>query len=242
MTTRLPRRWRGAWDFLRWRGPFRFLLLAVREVFSPVFYWHVWHIFETDLDAPLSTASGGPYTIRIYSGRAEIDPVKQIIVSLDGILPTEVDLRADRGDAVGVAFVCDDEAVGYSWMTLATGLELAFGTSWRIQSNEALLYGSYVVPDWRGRGIHRCLDVAMNMYARQRGLIRTLGSISVLNIGALSLAAHSHKEKVMTVILVRVRGLRWIYRKSIGAPFESRFETHATAARTAVSGRIFHAN
>jgi hypothetical protein len=214
------------------------VLLGVREIFSPILYWYAWHIFETDLQMPLSGAYQELFDVRIYCGQSAIDTVKPILLSFGEISPSGIDSRSAKGDAVGIAFARDDKAVGYSWITFVAGRELAFETSWRIHSNEALLYGSYVLPEWRGRGVHGCLDVAMNAHARQRGLMRTVGSMSVLNTGALSLAKCSHKKKIMTVMLVRFRGLRWTYRKSIGAPFRSRFETTAPP-RITVEGQIF---
>jgi len=39
----------------------------------------------------------------------------------------------------------------------------------------------------------------------------------------MSLAKHFNRRPAMTVFLARVRGLNWTFRKSFGAPLESRF-------------------
>jgi GNAT superfamily N-acetyltransferase len=106
-------------------------------------------------------------------------------------------------------------------------MELAFGTTWILQPNEGTQYGSFVLPAWRGHGIFSLLNVTLNRYARDLGIVRSIGSISVLNTQSLSMARKLGKKKIMTVILVRFRGTGWIVRKAIGAPLQSRFNVDA---------------
>jgi GNAT superfamily N-acetyltransferase len=111
-------------------------------------------------------------------------------------------------------------------MTFSSGMELAYGTTWILYPNEGTQYGSFVLPKWRGQGIFSLLNVALNIYAREHGVLRSVGSISVLNSQSLSMAKRLGKKKLMTVILVHVRGIGWTFRKAIGAPLHTRFAGH----------------
>lgn len=223
MANKLGRQWRRVGEMLRWRGPLRFLLIILRELFRPFVYWHVWHILQTDLRQPLPA----PYSrervdVRIYTGQEDLERVQDALRSASELPPAEINSRFGRGDVVAVAHLGND-AAGSTWMTFCSGLELAFGTTWIVHPDEAVQYDSFVRPEWRGRGIHSSLNVALNAHARTRGKIRSLGSISILNSQSLSLARRLGKAKAMTVILADVRGVNWTYGKAFGAPLESRF-------------------
>src|ERR1700690_4327822 len=43
------RPWSRAFEILRWRGPGRFLLLALREVLRPLVYWHAYYIIQNEM-------------------------------------------------------------------------------------------------------------------------------------------------------------------------------------------------
>jgi hypothetical protein len=80
--------------------------------------------------------------------------------------------------------------------------------------------------------------VALNTYAREHGVRRSVGSISVLNSQSLSMAKRLRKKKIMTVLVVRVHGLGWTFRKSFGAPLHSRFAGKAVDFGYAAGGRM----
>ena len=90
-------------------------------------------------------------------------------------------------------------------------------------AREAVRYGNFVRPNWRGRGIQSFVNAAVNEYARDLGIARTLGSISTLNTQSMSLAKHYRTATTMKVVLVHIRGLNWTIHRASGAPFESRF-------------------
>lgn len=215
---------RRALEILRWRGPAYFVLLAIRELLRPVLYWYAWNIYETDLRPPLREAYGkGKFDVRIYRGDEERENARAQLARLPGTpLPVDFDTRMKRGDAVAVVF-SQDEAVAWGWMTFTSGMELAFGAKWVLRPDEGTQYGSFVLPKWRGHGIFSVLNVALNQYAREHGVQRSVGSISVLNTQSLSMARKLGKKKIMTVILLRFRGVNWTLRTAIGAPLRSRF-------------------
>jgi len=198
------------------------LLLALREVLRPVMYWYAWNIYLTDLEQPLSAPyAKGKFDVRIFSGDQDRETARNQLVSL-GTLPDNFDLRINRGDALATIF-CGAEPVAFGWMTFTSGMEMAYGLKWILQANEGTQYGSFVLPKWRGQGIFSLLNVALNTYAREHGVVRSVGSISALNSQSLSMAKRLGKKKLMTVVLVRVRGLGWTFAKAIGAPLHTRF-------------------
>lgn len=191
MISRPSRPWQTVREGLRWRGLLFSFLLATREILRPLLYWHSWHIFSTDLARPLRE----PYAkeqvaVKVYAGENVPPTVTAQLCSMGEISSAEVRSRLGRGNAVAVAFVA-----GYMWMTFADGLEPAFGVRWILRPDEALRYGSFVIPRWRGLGIHSSVNHALNDYARQRGLKRTLASIGAFNRQSLNLTKHTRNPK-----------------------------------------------
>jgi GNAT superfamily N-acetyltransferase len=213
----------SAWESLRWRGLFYSCLLAVREVFRPLLYWHAWHVFSTDLGGALPE----PYAkekvgIKIFSDRAAIEPALSQIAPMGQLSGEQIRSRLEAGGAVAIACV-GGEPAGYMWLTLTNGWELVYGVNWILRSDEALRYGSFVAPKWRGLGIHSSLNSALNCYARDRGLCRTLGSIGAFNRQSLNLAKHARRPKIMTVFVLHINGVNWTLVRAFGAPLGSRF-------------------
>ena len=221
---RLAATFRRVREIVRFRSPWRVVLLVIREIFRPLLYWNLFEIVENDLRLPARLPYGNRrFNVRFHAGRYDFDTTLSILLPMGDLLADEIHARLRRGDVVAVAYA-GNEPVGYSWMTFADGFELVYGTRWRIHSDEAVFYGSYVVPRWRGNGVHSWLDMEMNSYARQRGIIRTMGSISLLNSGSLSLARRQARRSLMRVLVVRARGFGWTYRRAFGAPLSARFE------------------
>jgi GNAT superfamily N-acetyltransferase len=212
-----------AWEAIRWRGLLYSCLLVVREIFRPLLYWYAWHVFSTDLQKALPE----PYAkeqvdIKIFSDRAAIETVLPQLVPLGQLSADQLRSRLEAGGAVAIAGV-GGEPAGYMWLTFSNGWELVYGVTWILRSDEALRYGSFVAPKWRGLGIHSSLNNALNCYARDRGLRRTLGSIGAFNRQSLNLAKHARRPKSMTVFVLHINGVNWTYVRAFGAPLDSRF-------------------
>ncbi len=210
---------------MRWRGPFVFFLVGLREIFRPLVYWHVFYIFEIDLTRqPVPE----PYAdekidVKIYAGAGDLERAKAEIVSMGQLEPEDVNSRFNRGDKAAIAYV-GHEPTGYAWLSFTSGVvELAFGVTWIVGPGEAIRYDYFVLPKWRGRRIFSCLNSAIVDCARDLGIVRTFTSISTVNTQSMSLAKHYQRTAAMKVTLVHVRGLNWTFQKASGAPFESRF-------------------
>ena len=223
MTSPVPRAWCRALEILRWRGPGHFFLLALRELLRPVLYWYAWNIYLTDLQVPLTEPyAKRKFDVRIFAGDEDREMAREELASLGEPLPANFDARVNRGDALAIVR-CGSKPVAFEWMTFSSGMELAYGTTWILQPNEGTPYGAFVLPKWRGHGIFSVMNVALNTYAREHGVLRSMSSISVLNSQSLSMAKRLRKKKIMTVILLRVRGIGWTFQKAIGAPLHTRF-------------------
>jgi hypothetical protein len=225
MGSRPPSRRQRIREILRWRGLPLFVLLAVREFLRPIVYWHIFYIFETDVaQQPLPE----PYSkerleVRVYTKELDGTKAKAEVAAMHEIPVDEIASRLDRGDAVAIAYV-GEEPAGYGWLSFSNGVaELAFGITWIVRSREAVRYGNFVAPKWRGRGIQSSVNAAVNAYARDRGIAWTLGSISTLNTQSMSLAKHYSKASTMKAMLIHIRALNKTIIRASGSPFESRF-------------------
>jgi GNAT superfamily N-acetyltransferase len=224
MATQPISRWRKVREHLRWRGPFIVALHILRKFLHPLFYWDIWHIYETDI----SKQAPQPYAAEEFATRIcgiteeDADPLTAMIASMGELAPGEVASRLSKGHPVAVAF-SGEQPVGYMWLAFSSLPEMIFDTSWVIRPGEAVRYNSFVIPPFRGRGVHSVLNAAANCYARAQGIARTLGAVSVLNPQSMSLPKHYRRAIKMTVFFAKVRGTKWTIRKSFGAPLDSRF-------------------
>ena len=222
-TPSLSDHWRRALEILRWRGPLRFLVLVAREILKPILYWHVYYIIENDLSRQLPVLyAKRPFEVGIYRGEKDLAAIEPQLSAMGELTPEEISWRAKHGDLVGVAYA-GSEVVGYSWMSCSSGLPLAFDVTWIVSPNEAVLYGSFVRSEWRGQGVHSSLDVALNGYAREQGILRTIASMAVYNSQTLALAKRTGKQRVMIVALARVCAINRTWAKAFGAPLNSYF-------------------
>jgi GNAT superfamily N-acetyltransferase len=219
--------WKRVPEALKWRDPLRILLLAARELLRPFIFCYACEVVENDLLKPLRAPCGSrTFRVQVYDNPSQLQEVTSIVLPMGELSRDEIGRRYGQGDLVAIAYA-GDEAVGYTWSALSSGMELVSGITWVVHANEAVYYGSYVRPRWRGHGIHSWLDYEMNCYARAHGMMRTLGSISLLNSGSLSLAKRQGKPKVMTIFLLQIRGLNWTYRRVRGEPLSAHFEVQS---------------
>lgn len=214
-------RLRNAPNELRWRGPFRFSLLVLREIFSPLLYWHVFYVFEKDVHL-LEPERTAEFDVKVCAGRDHFDELVREIVPMGEISAKVIESRLASNDIVAVAHA-GSEPVGYAWMALESGLETAFDTIWVLGAKEAVFYGSFTHPHWRGRGVQHELDAMLMLCARKNHINKIFATVSALNRPSLRAFDTVHQRNIMTLMLARVRGLKWVYRKSIGAPIESHF-------------------
>jgi GNAT superfamily N-acetyltransferase len=206
---------------LRWRGPLNFSLLVLRELLSPLMYWHVFHVFEMDVTSHQPVGSS-EFDVAVCSGRANSDKLTRELVPMGEISGDEINSRLGSGDSVAVAYAGRDP-IGYAWVSFATWLKIAFLTVWVLDAQEAAFYGSFTHPGWRGRGVQRHLDAALMRYLAENGIATVFSTVSAFNRAMLRATNCSQRRKSMTLVLVHVRGINWVYRRAFGAPLQSRF-------------------
>lgn len=216
-------------ETLRWRGFVVLFLLGVRNILRPIVYWHVYRIFATDIAAQVPE----PYAKEKIETKIHtcdcgyLDQALTQVAGLGEISREEAHKRLLRGDVLAMAYASAEPA-GYGWISFASGVvELDFGVTWIVRPREAVRYGNFVHPNWRGRGIQSSINTAVNEYALQHGVSVTLGSISAMNAQSLSLAKHYNRPTAMKVTLIHVRPFNWRICRASGAPFESRFNAPA---------------
>jgi GNAT superfamily N-acetyltransferase len=210
-------------EHLRWRGPWIVFLLSLRELLKPLFYWYIWHIYETDIIREFPQPySRSILNVVICTSQDDLSSIKPRLAAMGELSALEIETRFHRGDAVALAST-SGEPVGYMWMGFLSGIELKFDTYWIIRTGEALRYGAFVVPSLRGRGVYSALNSALNSYALERGVTSTLGCVSVLNPQSLSLPKHYNRRISMNVFLVRTRRLSFTLLKSFRATLNYRF-------------------
>jgi len=89
---------------IRWRKPIILILLAVREILRPIFYWHAWHIFETDISQHVPK----PYAkedveVKIYTPEDNTLIIQKQISAMGELEPAEVGRRFARNDLIAIA-------------------------------------------------------------------------------------------------------------------------------------------
>jgi GNAT superfamily N-acetyltransferase len=210
-------------EHLRWRGALIVSPLSLRELLRPVLYWHVWYVYETDISRGVPQPyCRSAFDVAIRTSRDDLASIKPDILTMGELCAAELDTRFQRGDAVVLASV-SGQPVGYMWMGFSSGIELEFDTFWIIRAGEAVRYGAFVIPSFRGRGVYSLLNSTLNAYALERGVSRTLGSVSVLNPQSLSLPKNYNRAIAMTVFLARFQLFSFTVRKSFRAPLSARF-------------------
>lgn len=198
-------------------------------------YWHVLHVFERDVDPPQPDSSA-EFNIAVYAGRDNLEKMTRELVPMGEISADAINFRLSAGDAVAVAYAGSDPT-GYTWVSFATGLEVAFQTIWILGAKQATFYGSFTHPRWRGRKVQRLLDAALMRYLAQHGIVTVFATVSAFNRAMLRATRSSQRRKIMTLVLARVRGLHWVYRGTFGAPLDSRFAVSVQEASHEVRHR-----
>jgi GNAT superfamily N-acetyltransferase len=227
---KVSRSWGRAREIYRFRGPWRFLLLSLREVLRPLMYWHAYYIIDNEIlpTLPAPKAQGHFQTL-VYNGEGDIAEATYKLAGLEEELtPQEIAHRLRRGDAVAVP-QAEGKALGCLWMTFRSGLPLVFGARWVVRPHEAVLYDTFVAPSCRGRGLHACMDIALNNWAYARGVKRAYASISALNNQSLGITKLPGKARVMTLLLVKFTGISRTWKRASGMAFEELFEDGISA-------------
>jgi GNAT superfamily N-acetyltransferase len=217
-----------AYEILRWRGVWCSFAIFIRRILRPVFDLQVFHIVETDIEAAVRCGEPVPvFPVRIFTWADGVDFVTSEQAPILALERADVAERLREGDEVAVAY-CGKQVIGCAWAAFHRRLPIPHQTVWNIKAGEAVLYRSFVLPEWRGKRVHRSLDHALNINLHKRGIERGLGSMSVLNPQTLSLARRNGRKFVMKLWVLHVPALNWTWRHAQGRPWHAHFD----AART----------
>ena len=191
---------RSITEALRWRGPVRLSLLALRHLFRPLLTWEILYLYENDLTGPLPHVEPrGDFQVRVLSGRENLEQAKHDLAWVPTLTPEAIELRFRRGDQVAIAYA-GEQVVGCNW--------LSFSSDWlpRIMtSTDVFLYDSFVPPAWRGRRIFTFLDAYLMRHAHENGITRALATVSALNPQSIRVQKRLGKTCLMTFLAVRTR-------------------------------------
>lgn len=225
-----------AYAAIRWRGLHRVALIAAQDVLRPLVEWQVFKILENDVasDAAQTDPFSAKFAVKIFWLDDHPEIVEAELAPILRLEPTDVRGRLREGDAVAVSYA-GDQVIGCAWASFRRKVPLPMDTVWRIQPGQAVLYNSFVLPEWRGKRVHRSLDVALNAFMLRHGIHTTIGSMSTLNPQTLSLAKRNGKRFVMTLFLLRIPALDWTWRYATGRPWHMHFGTATPATPMSVS-------
>ena len=216
---------RRGWDVLRWRGLGPFVVLAFREALRPLLYWHAYHIVRNEIFPPVSNgpppASG--FEIVVRSGDIDCERIVSQLEGINNLGAEQIRNRLREGGAVAIAYA-GGRAVGYTWLARRSGELLAFDVGWKVSPREAVYHDAFVVPDYRGRRLPARLDAALNDFAYHCGIDCAYASIALLNSQAHKILGRPGKTHILTLLLLRIRGINRTWRVARGASrFEARF-------------------
>lgn len=208
----------------RWEGPSHVVLRAAGKILRPVVSSDVFYLFEEDLRRPTPEyICKIPVDLRIYSGEENIELVTEKLRLAGRPAPQEIESRLRDGNVVVVAYA-EGRLAGFDWMSFHNLWVEEFSLTLRVQAGEAVVFDTFVLPEWRGRGIQSCLNHALRCHAQACGMVRTLTYISALNTQSLKAPKRMGSKKVMTIFSFRFRGMSRPWNTSTGAPLGSRFE------------------
>ena len=153
-------------------------------------------------------------------------------------LPDELAVAVECGH-IFAAFVLNGRIVGYVKVGLDRVYVHDFRRTIRFPTGDCFVYDTFVLPDFRRRGIaYRGLIEAMGQLKR-RGLLRIWCHIEGWNTGSLELFRRAGFQKVARVRFVRTLGFAFFVRDSIfpSRGVESLFSAGREAGDRAAKGR-----
>jgi GNAT superfamily N-acetyltransferase len=181
----------------------------------------VFHIFVFDLkDSLPSVPHPSGLVVRLFRGEKDSAAVFSALLST-GFTASELARRLQRGDLVAVAFL-GDQVVAYTWMTFVDASFMEIGMMLRVDAGEAVQYDTLVLAPWRGQGLQFPLNEPVLKYAKENGYLRTLAWVDALNIRSVKNQLRTGKRILMTVVSLRLPGVRKAWNFSLGARLRSR--------------------
>jgi GNAT superfamily N-acetyltransferase len=191
-----------------------------RKILWPTMKAEAYLMFDTALDAPALASPCETMQVRVYQGLESLESVQEHIASMG--LKRNVGERIKRGEAVAIVS-CETQGVGFTWVAFADMLVREFEMTIVVPPGYIYHYDSFVLPEWRGRGVHAAMIKAAKQFARDRGCERSVSWINVLNQPSLRLMQRWDRHHGMIIFYLRPRGFARPLHAAFGLPLWTRF-------------------
>jgi GNAT superfamily N-acetyltransferase len=191
-----------------------------RKFLWPIMKAEAYFMFDTALGAPAPASPCETMQLRVYQGLESLESVQEHIASMG--LKSNVGEWIKRGEAVAIVS-CETQGVGFTWMAFADVLVREFEMTVVVPPGYIYHHDSFVLPEWRGRGVHAVMIKAAKQFARDRGCERSVSWINVLNQPSLRLIQKWNRHHGMIILYLRLRGFARPLRAAFGQPLCSRF-------------------
>jgi GNAT superfamily N-acetyltransferase len=191
-----------------------------RKFVSPIMKAEAYFMFDTALGAPAPADPGETMQVQVCQGLESFESVEAHIASMG--IKRNVAERLERGEAVAIVS-CKAQAVGFTWVAFADVPVKEFDLTIVVPTGYIYHYDSFVLPEWRGRGVHAFMIKTARQFARDRGCERSVSWINVLNQPSLRLMQKWNRQHGMIILYLRLRIFARPLRAAFGQPLCSRF-------------------
>jgi GNAT superfamily N-acetyltransferase len=204
------------------QGPLGILHVVLSEILHPVLTWKILYVYEADIKrwSP-PPARQEEFAFKLCSGEECLEKLRAELCPTGAISVQMVETRLKRGDVVAVAHAAGQLA-GFSWISFNDQAARQLEPTLDLQPDEAYQYDAFVVPRWRGHGLHHLLNSLTGCGARDRGCVRTLSYVDYWNRPSIKTQVRMGKKKVQTVVSIRFRGRKRPWTKVCGSRTHSR--------------------
>jgi len=185
-------------------------------------YIRAYCVFEADLSQPRPALPPNPdLVVRLFRGDEQLQSATEALIPA-GLTAEDVSARMHKGDLVAVGFVNGTPAA-YTWTrfgsTLAKEIELVI----RPRNHEAIQYDSLVLKPFRRHRLQFAVAAPVLDYLQQAGCTGTLSWVNLLNRPSYKNQCKWGKKRIMTVISLRLPGMKHRWNTALGARMASLF-------------------
>jgi len=205
---------------LRQDGAQRAAWRISRKIVSPILKMDASFLFDTSLADSVRASCLDGLEVHIYRGLESLTTVQAYIASMG--VKCSAEERLGRGEAA-VIVSRETQGLGFTWVAFADVFVPEFEMIILVPPLCIYHYDSFVLAQWRGRGIHAAMIKAAKQFAFDQGCKRAVSLIDVLNVSSLRLVERWDRRHDMIIVYLRMRGFKRALRMALGQPLRSRF-------------------